>query len=1259
MSFLRHSLPLGLVLLLPACGAGVFGAIFGSSQSGSDSSAPPPTQGPSVVVTPANLPFTQIQGDFQVQVTLRNYRLDESLDPTKFDSEELVEKQRREELLKADPDLVWLYKPEDGPRNLRVRIEGGSLGPGIQKYFQSFGYEDYDDETFAPQEVQFTFVEGSDTRLIVDIKPTPFLFALLEGSPGSLKDLTLPLSVVVDGKLLGGETFDFTFYAPPSISYTGPTPVPTAVDGRTTLEVQVKGLVDPDPEAAGAYVLVRDYDQPLQVIRNSELVDNPLAYRWLPATMNVVGSLVAAGDKYDGKFNVQLPANRFPGPADLAVQGGIAGADLLHRISLLYEPVLQAGGAGSGKITGGTVGDSFLLGRGLVPGKHANGAAALDFDKVELEIEKAGQTTRVPGTEFEQFSNESHIFYVLPAAPDGLPGPAKITLIQDIGMNQIRKSLTGGVRYAISTPLLGPLVHPLSGTPIRLESGRFLSEDLQAPDLALGSVVGSALLGEVQLLRRAGYGIFRTTGRSERTLLTGHQIFDLSSISRFSQGNRDSVYVAGDLSLGPRVGRVLSTGSAATPFQFESNQGFGGTNAVEDTVSGLLNADAVEDLVVLERNPTRPGVDRDVRIWLTSTTAQGQPPYLLDVPTGVGGTVVRIADLDGDGNQDVIVVSKDKAEIQYAYGLGNGTFDAKRSAVVSFLSGDLLAKDLIDVLDLLVIPDPAAPQLAKDLAVVVETTKGVGILPLRFQTSKQSPAPPVKGASLFHLEPGFHGVDSALMDVGGDKRDEVVLVIENTQGSAKILTFEYRPSQLPSFESRPWVEQTGLRFPVSAQRISLGKGVGSGVSGEGLLVLHREILDLKSEPVFSVYPRTSQGLRSPRPTIQTDVEPTALVAGHFSNTSTGTPSEILSFSPVQGTPSLTELIRHENLGVGLFEADSGSRMTVAEPVPGSVVAVPRASAGSYVVFLTRQGNLVVRTPDASPVLNTLDLGPWMGTGWNGLGADSRILVVDGDQDGTKDLVLVLMPGEPGMDVSHLIFLRGDAQHPISRVPFFAPSAAKQFEPFSGRVREAAAFSLLGTDRLGPALEVGLGIASFVWIYTLEDQLQATGNNPYAFALISPAEFEQIIGIKTSTYKMHFADLLDDGEPTGYSDMIAVTGRSLTISFNPKRNSAAGREFKVDVNMPCPLSDEEVLSIETHDMNGDGLDDILVAGIVDSGGQDVNLFVLYRNLGGGNYDNSYVYPTFLFGKAESCFALGDFNGNGVHDVQLGPRTLFSR
>lgn len=1258
MSFLRKSLLISLLLVFPSCGAGIFGAIFGSSQSGSDSSTPPPVQGPSVQVTPNAEPFARIGEGFQVQVTLRNYRLPESLDPTKFDAAELEEKQRRDELLKLDPDLVWLYKAEDGPRNLRVRIDGGKLASGIQKYYRSFGYQDYEDETFAPQEVLFTFVEGSDTRLVVDIKPTPFLFALLDANPGALQDLTLPLSVVVDGQLLGGTTIPFTFYAPPGLTYTGPVPARIAVDGRSQLDVQVSGLVDPDPKAAEAYVLVRDYDQPLKVVKNAKQVDNPQAFRWVLADMQIVGSLKQVGDKYEGLFRIRLPANRFPGPAQLAVQGKQAGANLLQRIQLLYEPVLQSGGTGPGKITGGTVGDSFLLGRGLIPGKHEGGAAALDFDKVELEIEKAGQTTRVPGTRFEQFSNESHIFYVLPPAPDGLAGQAKITLIQKIGTTEIRKSLLGGVRYAVSTPVLGPLVHALSGSPIRLEGGLFMTRNANAPDLALASVVGTALLGEVQLLRNAGFGLYRNTGRSERTLLPGHQIFDLSSIARFRKDGRDHVYIGGDLSLGPRAGRVLSTGSAATPFQFEANQGFLGVNGVRKLVSGQLNADGVEDLVALERDPLGQKADQKVRLWLTGLTSQGTS-RLLDTPKDIAGTAVQVADLDGDGDQDVIVVSEENATVQFAYGQGNGSFDLARSGSVSFLGADLLKKDVLRVMELLVLAQPGAPGAAKDLVVVVETTKGIGLVPMPFDTKARAPSAPKKGASLFHAPAGFVGVDVASMDVGGDVREEVLILLESGEGKGRIDSFEFQLNKTPSFVPKSWVQVTDFNLPVSMQKLRLGAAVGKDLSGEGLLVLHREDLDGKSEPVLSVYPRRSAGLVSPQTGIQTDLPPGAVLAGSFDSAHKSLVPEVLSISPVVSRPTLYEIIRHENLGVGLFKRDLASRTTIANALSVTAVTAARSSKGDYVCLLTQDGKLVVRSPDAKPFQNSMDLSAWMGTSWGGLSAQSRILVGDGDKDGTADLVLVLVPATAGPNVSHLVFLRGDPQHPTNKVPFLAPTAAKQVEIFTGRARQSATLDLLGSSRSGPALEVGLGTASFVGLYTLTQQSPASGANPYAFSLVPLADFAQVLGFKTSTFRVHFADLLHAGKPTGYDDMISVTGRSLDLSFNPKRKSATGRQFKVDVSLASPLSDSEVLSIQTVDMNGDGLRDILVTGIIQSGGKPTNLFVLYRNLGGGSYDNAYVYPVFLFGKAETTFAVADFNGNGMHDVQLGPRTLFSR
>ncbi|MEZ5987567.1 MAG: VCBS repeat-containing protein [Planctomycetota bacterium] len=1231
------------LLLGTSCGSGILGVAFSSNRGDSNN---PEARAPSVQVNPASMPYMRIQGGFEAEILIRNYRLAEDRDPTKFDQAERDEQAERQARLVNEPDLVWLHQAQDGPDDLRVLIDPEAYAAEVRTYFSGFGYEDWDGEAEAPQPVLVSFVEGEDTRLIVDIRPTPFLYAVRSRHQGQIIDLDLPLRVVVGNEVIGGASVPFRFYSPPVIGYAGEVPARVAVDGSSSVTIQVSELVDPDPTKLEAWILEREWAEPLLVEQNGKLVDNPAAFRWRRATTTPVGQMQQVGQKWSGTFQVRPSDTRFPGPAELAVQGVVTGGSLFQRIPVLYEPVLQTVGARPGQVTGGRSEDWFVLGQGLVPAMHDNGKVALDLAKVRLEVEKDGRKAVVPGERFASITNDTHIFFALPWSPDGLPGKASIRLVQDFEGLEVQKTLEDGVRYGIADPVLGPRMFVPAPTTVALAGGRFLSDNPDRPDLAALSAVGAALVGEVQLYRRYGLGLYRALGRSEKALGTSVQIFDPTSIALASGQSRDGIFVGGKLAAGgPKAGLMDPTDLPEAPFQLVEDASFGSADPVERLLGVDLNEDGRGDLVALQERPSLPGGRYGLQLWVSSTTGYA-PSLPLTVPAGVAGAVALAHDLDDDDREDIVTVSAETAMVHLSYGTGNGNFDPLRSGSVSFLSTDFKLADVKDVLGVHVLQGAGS---VADLCVVAEMTQGITLFPVAWDSTNSRYVTPASGQALT-LSGTDTFVGSSSLDMDPAPGDEVLVLARSSQSIAGSLrAFGYARGKKPAFVESMRIAPNVLDRPLALQALRLGEELPGGAGGNGLLVLHQETLDGTSQLVGSILPRTPEGVGSARPELELDNEPGGLARGRF--TAGSQVEGLLSLSTDKtNKPENQEVVLHEDRGFGLLARASTAPATDA--IPSTLARVARGTQDDFAAWLTANGDLVVRSPAVGNPTTTLSLDPVIDTPtWGGLGPESRLMVGDGDLDGHEDLVLLLVPRQAVAKL-RIVFLRRDPQ--ATGFPFLLPTGNLRWYEADQRPAGAELGALLGP---GSGMQMGLELGSFLFMLTLYRET-GTAANPYYFDLVPDNLLSQVLPFKSSGYTVLFADLL--AQPgVEYDDLVSLSDRVLSVSFHPKRKSPTGRTFSVDLSRTCPLTDDQVLGLAWTDMNGDGLEDIVVVGEVPYQSGTRPMVVLYRNLGGGSFDNAYVYPSFLHGGAAASFLTGDLDGNGMGDLQLGRRTLLSR
>ncbi|HEX6812017.1 MAG TPA: VCBS repeat-containing protein, partial [Planctomycetota bacterium] len=377
-----------------------------------------------------------------------------------------------------------------------------------------------------------------------------------------------------------------------------------------------------------------------------------------------------------------VPGSTFPVRANLLVRDPVAGQST-PMDNAFYEPHIALALPAQGPTTGGSL--VTLIGTALVPFDfNAPSGPAYAWNDLRLSFEKGelGETPRI--TEFDMAdlriaeSGSDRLVFPMPPSPDGRPGQVDIVLRVTLGGEVVVVRESDIFLFANPDPSFGPRGTvlerlPVTVAPIALDDAPSTDD---APDfVALTDPGGVAFL---QLLLGQENGMFqrfaapRQIGNHEipaerlpRDLCIGD--FDGDAVPDVYIANEGAATAVHHVVLGQR--RPLPPLGAVHPV--EADPGAWKCRAA------LFDADTLPDVLLVPGPNAPPGLRPQVRLALDLGAGNVGFAAPIVVPMrSFPYEAIEVADLDGDGNLDIAVVSGTQMKLDVAYGIGNGTFQA-------------------------------------------------------------------------------------------------------------------------------------------------------------------------------------------------------------------------------------------------------------------------------------------------------------------------------------------------------------------------------------------------------------------------------------------------------------------------------------------------------------------------------------------------------------------------------------------------------
>ena len=375
-----------------------------------------------------------------------------------------------------------------------------------------------------------------------------------------------------------------------------------------------------------------------------------------------------------------IPGNDFPDQIEILVQDAVAGVSTVVS-NAIYEPRIEFALPSQGPTTGGSL--VTLIGKALVPYDFSTLPAQLDFDSITLSFEKGGRVTELPAQDFRAADSAlDRLVFTIPPSPDGRPGRVTIRL-QVVGLRADGSTFTTTFAadeeflYANPDPFFGPRgavldETPVAAVPIRLDSAP--SSDA-APDFAILTEQGG--VGFLQLLLAQQNGMFQPFATPRQ--VGNHQLDPQRNprdllVGDFNGDGVPDLFVVNEGGLTAEHMLVLG--------QTRPDPPLGGVEviaAAPGSTSGRVadfDGDGLPDIVLVP-GPQAP-VGQRPHVLFATGLPQGPrfaPPVELDV-RDFAFEAYEIADLNDDGLFDLAFVSGAALKLDVIYSAGSRTFTA-------------------------------------------------------------------------------------------------------------------------------------------------------------------------------------------------------------------------------------------------------------------------------------------------------------------------------------------------------------------------------------------------------------------------------------------------------------------------------------------------------------------------------------------------------------------------------------------------------
>ena len=488
---------------------------------------------------------------------------------------------------------------------------------------------------------------------------------------GSTVDVAAQIAVLADGREVAAP-LAVTLLAQPSVRLFDGVPLYMSPNGGQIVRLACKNLRSTD--ASGLAVSVVTADASL----TGAFVTRPCLRPTFQSPSITDLSLLQAGERL---VTAEAPSNTFAGSAAFFVDDAIAGRSA-QVADAYYQPDVQLALPAQGSTRGGT--KVTLIGRALLALTTTGAPGAPDLDGVQIQLRKGDRIVDLDqGAIVRAESALDRIAFFMPPSPDGRPGDVGIALrVRVPGPSgdplSIEVVARGVFLYGNPEPVFGPRGalldrDPVAVTPIALEGA---PSNAQATDFAALYSTGGA--ASVQLLLAQENGLFIRFGAARR-------IGDPENASE--RGPRDLLSGDFDRDGVPDL-LIINEGSATATMLLVRGQAaplppLGAVQrlpAPPGMAMGRVadfDGDGGPDVLLMPGSNAALGT---LPVVLRSRVVGGAATFLPPIPLPVRSRnydAIEAADLDGDGALDVgVLTGRDQQQLDIAYGDGLGGFVA-------------------------------------------------------------------------------------------------------------------------------------------------------------------------------------------------------------------------------------------------------------------------------------------------------------------------------------------------------------------------------------------------------------------------------------------------------------------------------------------------------------------------------------------------------------------------------------------------------